>query len=105
MDKVVLDLYTDYLVSSVGQVTATGLASLLDGSISHDRISRFLASEPFGSANLWRLVKPLVRQVQSEDAVLIIDDSVEAKPSPMKVNLSAGTLTTRSARASRASTS
>ena len=80
MDKVVLDLYTDYLVSSVGQVTATGLASLLDGSISHDRISRFLASEPFGSADLWRLVKPLVRQVQCEDAVLIIDDSVEAKP-------------------------
>src|SRR6266498_2840341 len=75
MDKVVLDLYTDYLMSSVGQVTATGLASLLDDSISH-----FLASEPFGSVDLWRLVKPLVRQVQSEDAVLIIDDSVEAKP-------------------------
>ena len=60
MDKVVLDFYTGYLMSAVGQVTAIGLADLLDGSISHDRISRFLASEPFGSADLWHLVKPLV---------------------------------------------
>jgi len=80
MDKVVLDFYTDYLMSAVGQVTAIGMADLLDGSISHDRISRLLASEPFGSADLWHLVKPLVRQVQSEAAALIIDDSVEAKP-------------------------
>lgn len=80
MDKVVLDLYTDYLISSVGQVTATGLSALLDGSISHDRISRFLAADTFTSADLWRMVKPLVREVQSQDAVLIIDDTVEAKP-------------------------
>ena len=80
MDKHVLDLYTDYLISSFGQTTATGLSTLLEGSLSHDRISRFLAAEDFNSATLWQLVKPLVRQVQHKDAVLIIDDSVEAKP-------------------------
>src|SRR5262249_9459229 len=33
----------------------------------------------FTSADLWQLVKPLVRQIQSEEAVLIIDDSIEEK--------------------------
>ena len=42
-DRAVLDLYTDYLLSSFGRTTATGLSDLLDGEISHDRISRFLA--------------------------------------------------------------
>jgi hypothetical protein len=80
MDKPVLDLYTDYLISSFGQTTATGLSALLNGSLSHDRISRFLNAETFTSAHLWRMVKPLVRQVQNEDAVLIVDDSIQAKP-------------------------
>lgn len=80
MDKIVLDFYTDYLISSFGQVTATGLSTLLGGSLSHDRISRFLAAPPATSADLWRLVKPLVRQMQSEAGVLVIDDSVEGKP-------------------------
>ncbi|MCY4605689.1 MAG: IS701 family transposase, partial [Gemmatimonadetes bacterium] len=31
MDKKLLDLYSDYLLSSFGATTATGLSSLLDG--------------------------------------------------------------------------
>ncbi len=42
-DDEILDLYSDYLISSFGQTTATGLSALLDGQISHDRIRRFLA--------------------------------------------------------------
>ena len=80
MDKSVLDIYTDYLISSFGQTTATGLSTLMGSTLSHDRISRFLNAEDFTSVHLWQLVKPLARQVQREDAVLIIDDSVEAKP-------------------------
>jgi hypothetical protein len=34
-----LDLYTDYLISSFSRVTATGLARLLDGQVSHDQIT------------------------------------------------------------------
>jgi hypothetical protein len=79
MDKSVLDLYTDYLISSFGQTTATGLSALLGGTLSHDRISRFLNTKAASSADLWQLVKPLARQLQSEDGVLIIDDSVEEK--------------------------
>lgn len=80
MDREILELYTDYLISSFGPTTATGLSALLGGPISHDRISRFLNTEDFTSADLWHLVKPLARQIQSEEAVLIVDDTVEPKP-------------------------
>ena len=81
MSKSMLDIYTDYLICSFGQASATGLARLLDHQISHDAVTRFLASEPKTSAALWQLVKPLVRQVEREDGVIIIDDSIEEKPS------------------------
>lgn len=53
---------------------------MLGDTISHDRISRFLKAETFTSPDLWKLVKPLARQIQRPDGVLIIDDSVEEKP-------------------------
>ena len=31
-----LDLYTDYLLSSFGKTSATGLSNLLDGVVKHD---------------------------------------------------------------------
>lgn len=80
MSKPLLDLYTDYLISSFGPTTATGLARLLDEQVSHDQVTRFLASPEKTSADLWRIVKPLVRQVESDDGVLIVDDSIEEKP-------------------------
>ncbi len=75
-----LDLYSDYLISSFGATTATGLSNLLEGDVSHDQITRFLARPEQTSADLWRLVKPHVRQVQSDAGALIIDDSVAEKP-------------------------
>jgi hypothetical protein len=84
-DKELLDLYSDYLISAFGQTTGTGLATLLGGQISHDRIQRFLGrrgwSRPaFTSADLWQMVKPHVRKMQSEEEVLIVDDSIAEKP-------------------------
>lgn len=75
-----LDLYTDYLISSFGPTTATGLSRLVDGEVSHDQVTRFLASPAKTSADLWRMVKPLIRQVESPAGVLIFDDSIEEKP-------------------------
>jgi len=80
MDKQLLDLYTDYLVVSFGATTATGLARMLDGAVSHDQITRFLAKRQFTSVDLWQVVKPTVRHVQHPDGVLLIDDSIEEKP-------------------------
>lgn len=75
-----LDIYSDYLLSSLSYTTATGLARLLDGAVSHDQITRFLAGEVQTSAKWWQLVKPLVRQLETETGVLIFDDSIEEKP-------------------------
>ena len=79
MKENLLDLYTDYLISTFGAATATGLERLMDGAISHDKITRMLASEPKTSADLWRLAKPLVREIERPDAVLSIDDSISDK--------------------------
>jgi len=75
-----LDLYTDYLLSSFGQVTATGLSNLLGGSKSHDKITRTLSGRIYDSKDLWQEVKPLVRSHQSDDACLIFDDTIVSKP-------------------------
>jgi len=80
MNKDLLELYSDYLLSSFGHATATGLSAMTAGELSHDRITRFLASQKMDSRALWRLVKPMVRQVEGEDGVLIIDDTIEEKP-------------------------
>lgn len=79
-DKQLLDIYSDYLISAFGLTTATGLSSLLEGQISHDRIQRFLASEKRASNDLWSVVKPHIRAIQQEDGVLIVDDSIAEKP-------------------------
>ena len=79
-DKELLDTYTDYLISSFGLTTGTGLSRLLDGVISHDRIQRFLASPVKGGADLWKVVKAYVRQIEGDDGVLIVDDSISEKP-------------------------
>lgn len=76
-----LDIYTDYLICQNQYATATGLSLLLDGLISHDKITRFLNTNEFGSKDLWQYVKPEVRRFEQEKGgVLILDDSIEEKP-------------------------
>ncbi len=74
------DLYTDYPAVTFGYATATGLSDMLDGSISHDKFTRFLADGEWNSKDLWKQVKPVVREVESDDGVLIFDDTVQEKP-------------------------
>jgi hypothetical protein len=80
MNKEILDLYTDYLISSFGQTTATGLSKQTDGDVSHDQVSRMLASPKMTSKDWWRMVKPQVRKIEQSDGLMIIDDSIEEKP-------------------------
>jgi hypothetical protein len=75
-----LDLYSDYLLSSFTLVTATGLAQLLENGYSHDQISRFLAQGKFSQKDFWKMVKGLIRQVEHCQAVLVVDDTIEEKP-------------------------
>ena len=79
--KELLDIYTDYLICQNQQATATGLSQLLDGLISHDKITRFLNANKFESKDLWQYVKPEIHRLEKEKGgVLILDDSIEEKP-------------------------
>jgi len=80
MKKDLLDLYSDYLISQNHHATATGLAALLDGEVSHDRVSRFLREEEYGSRDLWAYIKPHIRVHQQDSGgVLILDDTISEK--------------------------
>jgi hypothetical protein len=81
MNTDLLELYSDYLLSSFGYTTATGLSKMTGGAVSHDKITRFLSEQELDSPKLWRLVKPLVRESEDKGSgVLIIDDTIEEKP-------------------------
>ena len=76
-----VDLYTDFLiVSGNTQATATELSRALDGEIAHDRFTRMLREGAFDAKYLWKRVKKMVRQIESEDGCLIVDDTIIAKP-------------------------
>ena len=74
-----LELYTDYLLSTFGATTATGLSAMVQGDVSHDRITRFLSKQEYTSKDLWRQVKPMVMTVEAADGVLIFDDTIQEK--------------------------
>lgn len=80
MNKAILDLYSDYLISTFGQATATGLSAAIDGRYSHDQITRFLGEPAYSQKEYWQEIKAVVRQVEQEDGVLLVDDTIEAKP-------------------------
>jgi len=80
MKTINLDLYADYLLSTFGAATATGLSAMVDGQVSHDQVTRFLSAKEYTSKDLWLQVKSTVRSVESEDGVLIFDDTIQAKP-------------------------
>ncbi len=79
MNKYMLDLYTDYLISSFSYTTATGLSAMTNNSISHDKVTRFLSKVDYTSKDLWQLVKSSVREIESEDGVLSLDDTIQEK--------------------------
>jgi len=79
MNRKEFDLYTDYLIASQGATTATGLSSILEENLSHDKITRFLSEEEYNSKNLWLEVKKTVRMIEEEEACLIFDDTIQEK--------------------------
>ncbi|BBP00478.1 IS701 family transposase [Sulfuriferula nivalis] len=79
MKKVDLDLYTDYLLSAFGAATATGLSAMVDGDVSHDKITRFLSEQDYTTKDLWQQVKSTVRMVERDDGGVIFDDTIQEK--------------------------
>jgi len=74
-----MDLYTDFLISTVGQATGTGLSLVSGGVISHDQVSRLLSKNSFDSKALWLAVKTTVRSHENEEGCLVFDDMVAEK--------------------------
>ncbi len=72
-------MYTDYLISTFGSATATGLSAMVDGDVSHDRVTRFLTERAYTSKDLWMQVKSTVREIEQDDGVLIFDDTIQEK--------------------------
>ena len=68
--------YVEYLICTVGNFTGTNLAEHLD-EVSHDTITDYLQTERLTARTLWELVDGLI--VDSPDAFLIVDDSVQDK--------------------------
>ena len=89
MKKSNLDLYTDYLLSTFGATTATGLSAMVEGDVSHDQITRFLSEQDYTSKDLWLQIKSTVRMVEHEDAVSIrklLTILFKKRPGRMKVS-------------------
>jgi len=80
MDRELLELYSDYLLSSFSYTTATGLSIMTEGEISHDKVTRFLSEGDFSSKDLWKLIKPTVREIENDNSIVAIDDTIEEKP-------------------------
>jgi len=79
MNKI-LDIYSDYLIAQNQYATAVGLSDLLEGRISHDKVTRFLNGNECTSRDLWEYVKPDLRKIEEDKGgVLIIDDTIEEK--------------------------
>ncbi len=51
MNTDLLELYSDYLISSFSYTTATGLSKMTGGEVSHDKITRFLSEKELNSPN------------------------------------------------------
>lgn len=77
-----LDLYTDYLMTTTGKATCTGLSKVLDNAYSHDAFTRLLSGSDFDSKFLWQQSKVYVRELSNSNSlkVLVLDDSLQDKP-------------------------
>ena len=80
INQELLDIYSDYLISSFSYTTATGLSNMLDNQITHDKITQFLSVREYNSKDLWLLVKSKVREIETDDGCIIFDDTIEEKP-------------------------
>jgi SRSO17 transposase len=76
--------YIEYLLNTPVNYTCSNLAEHLDG-VSHDAVSDFLQRGRVTANRVWELVEPLLNN--TEEAVLIVDDSVQNKQYSQQVGL------------------
>ena len=79
MNTDLIDIYSDFLITHAGQSSATMLSLVSGHALSHDQVTRFLSASDYSSKYLWKLVKPMVRRVETDEACLIFDDTIQEK--------------------------
>jgi len=90
MNKPLLDLYSDYLLSSFEQTPATRLSRLLHGAISHDAITRFLSETCPTSKDVWHIVKRTFGRLNLQQISWLLMIVLKKNLTPMKMILSVG---------------
>jgi len=74
-------MYSDYIIVSSGQVSATAFSKVLGGKYSHDQLTRFLSKNEFAEDEHWSYIRPIIRQYESKShGILAIDDTLIKKP-------------------------
>lgn len=76
----IIDLYTDYLLCSFTTASSTVMSRMLQNSLSHDQITRFLSKRDFTAKEYWLGIKPIVREIENDNGFIIVDDTIEEKP-------------------------
>ncbi len=70
MDKKLLELYSDYIISSFGQITATGLSRVLEGSIRNTGTCWLIVGFP--QRKIWLLLEPAIFALISSQVIQLI---------------------------------
>lgn len=81
--KTTVQLYCQYLMSSINNFTATNLSDHYDG-LSHDSVTRFLKNKHLTPSLLWEKVQLLL--IQDPSGYLVVDDSVMDKSHSHKID-------------------
>jgi hypothetical protein len=76
----IIDLYTDYLLCTFSKASSTVMSQMLQKSLSHDQITRFLSKSEFSAIDYWHCVKHIIREIETDNGILIVDDFIEEKP-------------------------
>lgn len=74
------ELYVDYLLANRGQVSSVALGEVLGEVMSHDHITRMLSQPELDQKEFWKLVKPLVREIEQDVGCIVVDDFFVEKP-------------------------
>jgi hypothetical protein len=79
LDRDLLDLYSDYLICSFDKATATDLSVMVEGSVSHDQITRFLSKREYSTNDLYQIIKVDLKRISDDKGCISLDDTLEKK--------------------------
>jgi hypothetical protein len=67
-------------MTSPNVASALVMSKMLQDAYSHDSITQMLAQDELDQCLFGKLIKSTIRQVESEDGIISIDDTIENKP-------------------------